>query len=319
MIVSNLFMNKKLLFNSKYIKSVYDRLQKNSIKRKLFALYIYSFGSIVNLLPFHPKEFDECVFPSVRLRELLNIISRLKGKDFELVLLVWAGDNKRKRRYLWVKDDKGNLYFLKVGQGINNRKRLSEESDTSLLISSHFDQYHEFEVVLCEFFKVNDNLSFTFANCLVELNAISKHKTWQEIESYFIDYRNKTMKSIKFRIDTFNWLNIKEINQYAYIYLVAQQQEELLVSLCFNHGDLGSENILYSDKIYLIDLECTASDLPFLVDPIGVFLDSRCVKKTKNIWTEFSEFSELDIVLALCYLASNAFPPALIELDKRFT
>jgi hypothetical protein len=163
---------------------------------------------------------------------------------------------------------------------------------------------------------LNEGLHIAFSKSLSDVNGKTKYRPWSEIEIYFRSLRVQTTFELLFCHTQFPWLSFIDLNiAVAQILEVASSNSEN-VKMCFNHGDLGSENILYTEnQVYVIDFECSGENLPWLVDPIAVYLDSRSGNLPIGVYCHFKQHKKIDVVLALLYLKHNSFPPAVKALD----
>lgn len=310
---------KKVVVNDNQIGVAFQRLPKDTLIRYCFAVFIYCYTFFTGRCSKYMSSINNevAVFENVYLKDVLHFISEQLEVDVELVLLTWAGDKIRQRRYLWVRSVTGKYYFIKIGKGQDNKVKFMKDVQMGSFYFSNNTNPSEVEFVKGALYEFDKNITLTISPCLFELNCSPEYKDWIKLKPLFDDLRKTSLCMQPFVLSAFSWLELNNYSTKFCDFLHMHVQAGSKISTCLNHGDLGSENVLYGDVAYVIDFECSGKKLPFLVDPIAVFLDSRSAKNPELVWDQFSEFNELEVALAICFLASNNFPPAIKALGER--
>ncbi len=120
------------------------------------------------------------------------------------------------------------------------------------------------------------------------------------------------------------WSAFKRNASKEYFQLVNRHQQlETDFRICFAHGDLGSENIFYNEKIksfWVIDWECWAPDAPYYADRLAYWLGqyNNTIRKhhgdveklTKLFYDKFidaEKIPEEQALFALAFMVARNF------------
>lgn len=315
-----IFFNKKFLLHHKYLNDSLARIPKSTFRRLLVYIALFLYAHISKFSKKNQMQNNCNLFNDYKLKEFERDLSIRLNEKVIVFLVVWAADNYRERRYIWCKNNTGEVLFIKLGKGQVNSSQFSNEYNVQnkLQLDNFFLSNKKYTNT--HFFELSKSVYAISSVCLISLNFKSLYKPWNELNVIFNPIRKETIKNVTFNFNNFPWLTSSLFPAKLHESLKSMSGSHS-INLCFNHGDLGSENILYNERneYHIIDLEQAGYDLPYLTDPLSVYLDSRSQNDVHSLWNKFSSYSEIDILLALCYLASNHFPPALSVINKRFS
>lgn len=294
---------------------------KGTMKKNMLYTFLNLFYKLPNFLSglFFEEVDDFELYHYYCLNDFLDFVGRMKGCDLEFILYVEGSDSWRQRSYIWCRDEKNIVYFVKVGKGMANSKLFSNDCQMSQIFAAEVKAASEsVKIVISEYFAITNKLSCVISDCISPegnllpstapesiiqvLESVSKKFTHNQVFEVFSPY--------------FGW--ISDLDGYATDYLKANEGNNVRLSIC--HGDLGSENILKSStgEVFLIDFECSSRNAPYLVDRIANDLNINKKSSVSKLITTFTGCNKFDVMLSLLYLKSKGFPPADKVLREYF-
>ncbi|MGB2090660.1 MAG: phosphotransferase [Akkermansiaceae bacterium] len=256
-----------------------------------------------------------------------DLCIQLDAKDLHPVL-VWPGDPERGRIYVHLLDSSGRaVAFAKIGLDAYNNELIERERETLERLSAM-----QLELSRVPKLLAHGELD-TYTYMVVETLPTGARATdWvndpsidENIAEYAGDIRH------------LEEAEIRELPWWGRVKTALAERDSLMrevhaalsdgIDVCLAHGDLNCTNVLRNgNDVWLLDWEQSDANAPCLTDRVCVTVDKLWLANPQDSAGNLQKFKDLfpdhadaeiqgSLVMALGYLASANFPPAIAMVD----
>ncbi|PML61249.1 hypothetical protein BCT73_06570 [Vibrio breoganii] len=287
----------------------------DSIKKKLFV-YVMKFIVYCNIYMFFLK--DDSTFKDFPELNFGNDIS---------YFIVWPGEIKRKRAYLFELDDKvvsfTKLFFYKEGN-------IYREVELTKAFSNLKNKNPNLgDVKVLRFYSSEDVSFIKFEPLPDKAKALDKRRySYRDVAICDDRYKRTIGLNEFFNLNPFCLERLKKLTSFPFL---MDYLSEYGVEVNFIHGDYGSENIFIDSfrKFYVIDWERGSPSGPAQTDELAYFVGStKANLKGRNMNSFYIQFKLSDernlvnLLLASATLSLNGFSviePYVDFIDDKYT
>jgi len=303
-------------FSSGRDSKILDNFPRRSVKKKLFHLYLRTKAFAGNCCGFGRKVPDFEVFDGVSFSQIISKLGL--NLDFNSVDILYYRNREygRRRAYIWIggEEERSEGYFIKVGAGGENRKRLVSEGRVIELLDNegvNFGYPKKYGVATIGEVTVAiyENIGIAHA----DVTAI----TWSDVDHALSELRQKYAKTLCVDDGGAEWFReFLSGRDSSYAELVTGKLRGGHLQVSFLHGDMGSENVYaINDRLYIVDWEWAGVNVPVLTDEVlfvlGNMYEAGGEEGMANYLLErFSGGRKNGLLPALLYGAHAKFPPA---------
>lgn len=281
-----------------------------TLRRKLFRIVVFG-GGALGWLAYRLHVWSGQRLPEPERSFVEGAIRVTAGASSALV--IWSTVPGRGRRYVRLFDEQGKeVAFAKASLDASGRSRLRVEASAL----KRFERAKSFSVP--SFILLREALATTMLiTAVLPRGCQLRHPERTRLPNGILQELQERTALCKLHvIRQEDWFihglnNIGRSDPFGL--LVDSFDGSVEVMVCTVHGDLGSENIFEAGdgRTILIDWEHFAEQGPCLTDPISFWIGQhhRAIRrnpaaKAGAFSNEFGSYSQVDICLALVYLAA---------------
>ncbi len=295
-------------------------------KKKAVGYYLRMADSVQLPLPAIVLKKDLQIFsiPGQTILEGLNSHQKL---SYRPLLWMWNREYQRKRVYLWLENsqDLQRMAFVKIGQGKINEHDFEREFNALTRLHNQKITFNAPEPIL---FLTANSISFLLTSSLPSPFTSFSFLPWSMIDKHLTPVNLQTRKEIPYsQLNHAEWFKVFQTTlKQETIQAIKKCVGDNLLTVGFIHGDMGSENSFsISGQLWLIDWERSLSSGPCATDEVAHWIGKTAAKTGLGdgiIQAFLSKFINNtgycghDVLIALCYLTSISFPPAVFLFNR---
>jgi len=246
-------------------------------------------------------------------------------------VLVWPADPARGRIYLYLLDLKGDrVGFCKLGLDARNNNLIERERQALIHLQSMQLRHSRIPKLLAS----GDlkGASYIVAEMTPRNTRISDWHEDPSLDRHIAEYAGSGRLMERAEIEALPWwsrIREKYAHHLALMNEVAAAVDQG-VEVCLVHGDLNCTNVLRNgNEVWLLDWEQSDRNAPCLTDQVCVAVDQLWLDHHTDPAASLRKLMQLfpvsenriiraRVVMALAYLGSVGFTPAIAIIDAWF-
>jgi hypothetical protein len=275
---------------------------KSTVKKRIL-FSIISLFSVIGILSFFIKdEKNEAQIPIKKAQNKLNC------DDF---VIIWPNEKFRRRLYVYLYSNNKIMFFGKIGLDVDNSNLINKEKNNLKMVSN----MKSFKTPIIEFYGLCDDMYYLFTSLIPSGSCLYAEKN-SLVDPVIIE-EVKTLGSARCLLKKQVWFELLKYTILRKKLNVHINKKE--ISVCFAHGDMGSENIFLdkNNKVWIVDWERAGMFSPVLTDEFAYYLGMNNVEinKLSHIDKHMGVFLSCndaqEVICALLYLDFLNYKPAV--------